>query len=82
MAGGLELHDLYVPFQPLPFYDSVILYLFNEPFICQMKRRTPLSSKDDYICSDFLCASTGSTQIHFPKGLAEALTPAREIQEL
>lgn len=33
-------------------------YLFNQPFICQMKRKTPLSSKDNYICSDFLCANT------------------------
>jgi len=27
MAGGLELGDLYGPFQPLPFYDSMIVSL-------------------------------------------------------
>ena len=27
MAGGLGLDDLSGPFQPLPFYDSVYLYL-------------------------------------------------------
>jgi len=26
MAGGLEIDDLQARFQPLPFYDSMILY--------------------------------------------------------
>jgi len=33
MAGGLELDDLYGPFQPKPFYASMILLFYDSVII-------------------------------------------------
>ena len=44
MAGGLEPDDPYGPFQPLPCYDSMILYPFNIFRVKDLRRLVPSCS--------------------------------------
>jgi len=48
IAGGLKLYDHYGPFQPRPFYDSMIFFRTRSEVVLNLKTK---NSRNSLICN-------------------------------